>query len=334
MPRAKKEFGYYVASFLSDYLPSVKGCSSRTVASYRDTLVMFIEFMSAGKRGSIVLADISYEAVRSFLEHLESERGNSIATRNQRQAAMCSFLSYVRAREPEMYGQISDALALPRKKAEKPTIAYLTVEEIETLFSSIDDGDPAGLRDKAMIAFLYETAARVSEMTGCLVRQLHFGSSPYVELRGKGGKTRNVPTTDSFVNLIGNYAEAFGVSSGDAHLFTNRYGQPLTQKGAAYVLGKHLAIASEAKPSIAAKHITCHCLRHSRAMHLLEAGVNLIYIRDILGHASVTTTEIYARTNPEIKRKYLAEHSASYSVGEKFSEDEKDDLVKWLKNNF
>ena len=127
---------------------------------------------------------------------------------------------------------------------------------------------------------------------------------------------------------------AFGVTAGDRPLFFNRYGRPLTQKGVAYVLDKRLAAAAESAPSIGRKHVTCHSMRHSRAMHLLEAGVNLIYIRDILGHASVTTKEIYAKTNPELKRKYLTEHSASCSTGGKYTPKEKDDLIKWLRENF
>ncbi|AKT49416.1 hypothetical protein ADJ70_11380 [Olsenella sp. oral taxon 807] len=101
-----------------------------------------------------------------------------------------------------------------------------------------------------------------------------------------------------------------------------------------YVLGKRLAAAAASMPSIGRKGITCHSMRHSRATHLLEAGVNLIYIRDILGHASVTTTEIYAKTNPELKRKYLTEHSATHSTGERYTPEERNDLVKWLKDNF
>ena len=333
MTSTNRDFGYYAPKFLADHLPAKRGCSARTVASYRDAIVLFMEFMAKEGHEPLTLEDVDAEAVESFLDHLESDRGNSVATRNQRQAALNSFLSYVRAREPELYGQLTEALAVPRKKAEKPAIAYLTVAETEALFASIDDTSFDGLRDKAMLAFLYETAARVSELTGCLSCQLRFDSSPYVELRGKGGKVRNVPVGDSFAELLKSYMEAHGVAGGRETLFANRYGQPLTQKGVSYVLDKHLAEASKSMPGISRKKITCHCLRHSRAMHLLEAGVNLIYIRDILGHASVTTTEIYAKANPELTRKYLAEHSASYSASGKYSQQDKEDLIKWLKSN-
>lgn len=202
------------------------------------------------------------------------------------------------------------------------------------LFASIDESDRRGLRDKAMLAFPCETAARVDELCGCLSCQLRFESAPYVGPRGKGGKARNVPVTESFAELVGDYAGAFGIGGGDEPPLANRYGRPLTQKGVAYVLGKRLAAAAASMPSIGRKGITCHSMRHSRATRLLEAGVNLIYIRDILGHASVTTTEIYAKTNPELKRKYLTEHSATYSTGEKYTPEERNDLVKWLKDNF
>lgn len=332
--KRKKGFGYYVATFLSDYLPAKKGCSDKTVESYRDTMVLFIGFMHDRKGKKVRLSDIDVAAVEDFLDGLESERGNSIATRNQRQAAINSFLSYVRTREPELYGQFGDVLDIPRKKAPKPVMAYLTVDEVAALMGSIDDSGRGGLRDKAMVAFLYETAARVDELVGCKACQLRFGSAPYVELHGKGGKARNVPVTQSFADLLSSYMEAFGVQGDDAFLFTNRYGQQLTQKGVRYVLDKHLAAATEAMPSIGRKKITCHSMRHSRAVHLLEAGVNLIYIRDILGHVSVTTTEVYAKVSVESKRKYLEQHSATYSTGDKYTPEEKDDLIKWLKDNF
>ena len=334
MSKRKKEFGYYASTFLSDYLPAKKGCSGKTVESYRDTMVLFIEFMHGRKGKKVRLADIDVTAVEDFLDGLESERGNSVATRNQRQAAINSFLSYVRAREPELYGQFGEVLDIPRKKAPKPVMAYLTVEETAALLGSIDESGREGLRDKAMIAFLYETAARVGELVGCKACQVRLGQSPYVELHGKGGKERNVPVTQSFAKLLGDYMEAYGVEDGDALLFTNRYGQQLTQKGVSYVLRKRLAALAETEPGVGRKQITCHSMRHSRAVHLLEAGVNLIYIRDVLGHASVTTTEIYAKVSVEAKRKHLEKHSATYSTGGKYTPEEKDDLIKWLKDNF
>ena len=334
MGKRKRDFGYYAESFPGDYLAAKRGCSAKTVSSYRDAIVLLIEFMQGRCGERFGLPDIDAASVEAFLDHLESDRGNSVATRNQRQAAVNSFLSFVRMREPELYGQYAAVLGIPRKRAPVPSVAYLTVAEVEALFSSIDESTRQGLRGKAMLAFLYETAARVDELCGCLACQLRLESTPYVELHGKGGKARNVPVTESFAGLVRDYAAAYGVNRGEEPLFFNRYGKPLTQKGVAYVLDKHLAVAAEVAPSIGRKKITCHSLRHSRAMHLLEAGVNLIYIRDILGHASVTTTEIYAKTNPELKRKYLTEHSATYSTGEKYTDEEKDDLVKWLKDNF
>ncbi len=334
MGRRERDFGYYVAAFLADHLPAKKGCSAKTVPSYRDAIVLFVEFMQGRCGEGFGLLDIDADIIGAFLDHLEADRGNSVATRNQRQAALNSFLSFVRMREPALYGQYGAILDMPRKKAPAPSIAYLAVPEVETLFASIDQSSRQGLRDKAMLAFPYETAARVDELCSCLACQLRFESSPYVELRGKGDKTRNVPVTNSFAKLISTYEAVCDIGRNDGFLFVNRYGKPLTQKGVSYVLGKHLAAASAAMPSIGRKRITCHSLRHSRAMHLLEAGVNLIYIRDILGHASVTTTEVYAKTNPELKRKYITEHSAAYSTGKKYTDDEKDDLLRWLKDNF
>jgi site-specific recombinase XerD len=257
----KRDFGYYVSTFLSDYLPAKKGCATKTVRSYRDALVLFIEFMQRRAGKKIALFAIDAATVETFLDYLESERGNSIATRNHRQAALNSFLSFVRTREPSLYNQITEVLEIPRKKASKPTVAYLTVAELETLFASVDESKRTGLRDKTMLAFLYETAARVEELTGCVTCQLRFDSSPYVELHGKGGKMRNVPVTESFAGLVEDYMDTFDMACGNIPLFANRYGQPLTQKGVAYVLSKYLVVAARSAPSIGRKHNTCHSLR-------------------------------------------------------------------------
>lgn len=334
MARNEKDFGYYAASFLTDYLPSKKGCSQKTVASYRDTLVLLIELIEAGGRAPVTFESIDARSVEAFLDHLEADRGNSVSTRNQRQAALNSFFAFVRTREPALYSRLTQAMGVPRKRSAQPKMPYLTVAEVEALFACIDGSTKKGLRDKAMVGFLYEAAARVEELTGCLRCQLRLGESPYVELHGKGRKTRNVPITKGYAELVGAYASAYDVCRDDQPLFVNRCGQPLTSKGVAYVLGKRLEAAAERMPSIGKKRITCHSLRHSRAMHLLEAGVNLIYIRDVLGHSSITTTEIYAKTNPEIKRRLLEEHGASYAVTSRYTQSERDDLAKWLRESF
>ena len=334
MASGKRDFGYYVASFLGDYLRSKRGCSDKTVESYRDALVLLIEFACPNPMRRLDFDDIDREMLEAFLDHLERDRGNSVATRNQRQAALNSFFAFVRTREPSMYAKLTEIMEIPRKKSDRPVIAYLTTAEAEALFASIDDSEKGGLRDKAALSFLYETAARVGEMTGCLACQLRFGGAPYVELHGKGGKARNVPVTDSFANLMRDYMEAFGIGDGPEPLFFNRYGQPLSEKGVTYILRKRLAIAAREMPSIGRKHLTCHSMRHSRAMHLVEAKVNLIHIRDIMGHASITTTEIYAKENPEAMREVVERHSMAYGNGERYTPGEKDDLIRWLKENF
>lgn len=334
MASGKRDFGYYVASFLGDYLRSKKGCSEKTVESYRDALVLFIEFVCPDPARRLDFDDVDREVLEAFLDHLERDRGNSVSTRNQRQAALNSFFSFVRTREPSMYAKLTEMIEIPRKKSDRPVIAYLTVAETEALFESIDDGEKDGLRDKAALAFLYETAARVGEMTGCLACQLRLDGAPYVELHGKGGKARNVPVTGSFAGLMSDYMDAFGIGGGPEPLFFNRYGQPLSEKGVTYILRKRLAVAARDVPSIGRKHLTCHSLRHSRAMHLVEAKVNLIHIRDIMGHASVTTTEIYAKENPEAMREVVERNSMAYGNDVRYTPGEKDDLVKWLKENF
>lgn len=201
----------------------------------------------------------------------------------------------MRARKPVFYSKITQEMGVPRKHSTPPVMEYLTVAEVEALFSSIDDSTKHGLREKAMIGFPLRGGGTRWEAHEFSLLSVEARRRPYVEPHGKGGKTRNVPITRGYEKLIGTYASAFGIGRGEQVLFANRYGQPLTSKGVSYVLEKDLRTATERMPGIGKERITCHSLRHSREMHLLEVGVNLIYIRDVLGHSSVTTAEMYAK---------------------------------------
>lgn len=209
---------------------------------------------------------------------------------------------------------------------------YLTVAAIELLFASFDLENHKDLRDYCVIALMYESGARVSELIGIKVFELRLDAPATVILHGKGGKSRIVPVDPSVAKQIKKYITTYKKERDD-YLFTNSQSKSLTRRGVDYILQKHFTIARANNPSLFPDKVSPHCIRHSRAMHLLENGINIVYIRDLLGHSSVTTTEIYAKANPEIKRKYIEAASHGIIDHRDYNDDQKDDLLTWLRNN-
>jgi site-specific recombinase XerD len=330
-------FSYHITKYFSEYLPLHIGASANTCKSYRDTFVQFLSYLESVRRVSaekIVLETLTAEAVEGFLLHLEETREVSVSTRNQRLAAIHSFIKYLQKKELSCFGQCSDILSVPFKKNPAPAMAWLSIHEMETLFSVPDANSRKGLRHLAMLTVLYETGARVQELIDLTVAHLHlYPDSPSVDLRGKGNRLRHVPIREDVANILSKYLHVYAVVDNCTPVFTNNRGQRLTRTGVQYILNKHIEMARLSHPGMFRQKYSNHSFRHSKSMHLLEAGVNLVYIRDFLGHSSVTTTEIYAKTNPDIKRKIIVENSLTEIVSDNYDEEKRDDLLDWLKNN-
>lgn len=330
-------FSYHVTKYFAEYLPLHIGASKNTCRSYRDAFVQLLEFIE-DTHGidprKIELGTITADGVERFLLHLEENKGVGISTRNQRLAAIHSFFRYLQKKELPCFGQCSEILAVPFKKKPPVIMPYLSIDETRILFSIPDTKSRKGLRDLTILTVLYETGARVQELIDLTPAHLSIdGETPYVELRGKGNKVRRIPIATEVAVILGRYIDAFQVHSGHDSLFSNSQGRRLTRAGVQHIVSKNLALAEQKVPGLSKRKITNHSFRHSKAMHLLEAGVNLIYIRDFLGHSSVTTTEIYAKTNPDIKRKILAGNNLVAGAGNHYDTKEKEDLLEWLKNN-
>ncbi len=328
--------GFYITKFFSEYLPSNLGASINTVKSYRDTFIQFISFFEAKykiKSAKLSFDDITVPSIEGFLLWLEEEKRVSIATRNQRLAAIHSFFKYIQHREPAYFNLCTSILSIGLKKTSVPAISYLSLNEIKLLFSLPNKKIKQEYRDLTMLVILYDTGARVQELIDLKLQQIRLDSKPIVYLQGKGNKTRVVPIGNDTANIIKKYIVDNAITIPTDNLFKNKQQRPLTRAGVNYVLNKYIEIGRKQKPNFFKKTVSPHCMRHSKAMHLLEAGVNLIYIRDFLGHASVTTTEIYAKTNPELKRKFLEENSVSLGVTSKYSKQSKEDLLQWLTKN-
>lgn len=330
-------FSYHVEKYFAEYLPLHIGASANTCKSYRDAFVQLLGYLEADRHvrpDKITLELMTANLVEDFLLYIEETKGVSISTRNQRLSAIHSFIRYLQRKEPACFDRCSAILAVPSKKSPPPSMAWMSVREMEILFSLPDTRGKKGLRDLAMLAILYETGARVQELIDLTVASLHLTpDSLYVELRGKGNKTRRIPIGKDAAMIFTRYIDAFGIKALTASVFTNSRGEKLTRAGVQHIVDKYIAMAKRSHPGLFCRKYSNHSFRHSKAMHLLEAGVNLIYIRDFLGHSSVTTTEIYAKTNPDIKRKIITENAMSGMVAEHYNDEDKADLLVWLKNN-
>jgi site-specific recombinase XerD len=295
-----------VESFFTKYLPRQRGASAHTVRAYRDALKLLLEF-AAQRRGravaSLEVDDLDVDMVASFLDHLETTRSNSTATRNCRRAALRSFFKHLLRHDLDHARQYSQILALPSKKARQRPSSYLEAADVRAIIATPDRRTSAGWRDYALLLFLYNCGARVCEVTAMLWDDLQLTSPRQVRLRGKGRKERLVPlwreTADALHRLRGMSEPQH------RHVFRNRAGQPLTRGGVAYILAKHASTAAQERPRLARERITPHVLRHSCAVALLQSGTDVTVIRDYLGHSSVATTGRYIATNLKMKRDAL-----------------------------
>lgn len=332
----KNDFPFHISKFLVDYLQTQRGASTNTSKTYRDAFVQLLEYLyeTKGLRSDKVgLKDLTPEVITGFLDWIESEKKVTVATRNNRLGAVKSFFRYLSYREPEFLSTCTVILGIRQKKFEPKPMNYLTLDAYKLLLASFNVDDKKQMRDLCIVAVMYESGGRVSEIAG--IRSVDFKSeNPYtLLLHGKGKKTRIVPIDKSVGKLVDRYRQIYKVKE-DEPLFFNTRREPLTREGLNYVLQKYFCMARKNRPEIFPPTISPHCIRHSRAMHLLENNVNLIYIRDLLGHSSVMTTEIYSKANPEIKRIRIEEATKTLlgdNIG--YTEEEKNELLNWLKNN-
>lgn len=303
------DFATFLRRFLTTYLAGLRGCSPNTIASYRDTFKLLIGYYQQERSitpGKLTLEVIDAAAITEFLDWLQVARGNSTSTRNQRMAAIDSFFTWMQAQDPARMACYQDILAIPTKKHDHPAINHLTVEQTRLLLAAPDRATRAGRRDVTLLATLYDTAARVQEFADLRIRDLRLDAPALVALTGKGRKTRRIPLANNTTALLNAYLteqRLDGPGHDDHPVFFNQHHHRLSRGGIAWILRKYQTRVTD--PALAAARLTPHVLRHSRATHLYEGGVALPYIRDILGHVDLSTTEIYARASTEAKRKAL-----------------------------
>lgn len=304
------DFAKYLTEFLSVYLPTQKNVSRNTIRSYRDTFKLLIKYCQEIKQIAIErmpLNDLSKELIVDFLQWLEIERKSSISTRNQRLAAIHSFFRYVQAEEPAGIFHFQKIIAIPIKKTTKTVVEHLTPEAVKLLLEQPEKHTAKGRRDLALISVLYDSGSRVQELIDIRVCDIVLEGPAVITLTGKGNKTRKIPIMKNTASLLQSYLLENKLDKpwkNEYPLFTNSQNHKLTKEGVAHIIAKYVARARKTSTLVPLK-VNAHMLRHSKAMHLLQAGVNLIYIRDFLGHVDLKTTEIYARADTEMKRKAL-----------------------------
>lgn len=304
------DFAKHLTAFFGNYLPGVKNLSKNTILSYRDAfrlLLVFFRDIRGIAPEKLSFKKFNVELVYDFLNWLQNERNCSIATRNQRLIAIHAFFRYVQVHEPEQIFLCQQILQIPTKKYQQPIVAHLSPEQMKALLAAPDSSTHRGRRDMTLLSVLYDTGARVQELCDLCVKDIRLEHPAIITLTGKGRKIRHVPILGTTVELLRIYLKEnkiFLNGNPDAPLFFNQRYSKLTRGGVSHILQKYAESVSEKYPNMP-KIITPHMIRHSKAMHLYQAGVNLIYIRDILGHADISTTDIYARADTESKRKEL-----------------------------
>lgn len=296
----------YVQSYFEHYLRQVRGASPHTIRAYGNSLRLFFTYLAQRTKShfkDLGLDDILAEHVLAFLLYTESGRGNQISTRNCRLASIRSFVEHLLRHDLARAEQYQRILAIPVKRCIRKSIFYLEPEEVHAIINQIAKVDPNNLRDHALILFLYNTGARISEALAVCPRHLHLDRPRQVRLLGKGNKERYCPLWKETAELLRRLISSS--SSADRPIFLNRRGNPLGRDGAAYIISKYACIAAKNEHSLRKKKITPHTLRHSCAVGLLQSGIDLTVIRDYLGHTSISTTNHYVTSNLEMKKKVL-----------------------------
>jgi len=333
----KADFPDYLTSFFSQYLKLQRGLSDNTIASYSDTFLQFFRYCK-DKYGllpdRISFDNLNRDLIYGFCQWLEEEKKSSVKTRNLRLTALHSFFRYVQMQIPEQSALCRDILNIPMKKSDKKPPTHLSDIEVKMLFAEPNIQTIKGIRDLAIMVVLYDSGARVSELTNLKIEDVNLTKTATIRITGKGKKMRLVPVSAETAKIIKAYYKSNRIdySKGDRYLFVNKKGDSLTRPGINYILNKYVRLARKNNPGHFSIHVTAHVMRHTKATNLLLSGVSLIYIRDFLGHSSVVTTEHYAKTNPEFLRKAIEKNSENYMEGlEYYTDSEKDNLSEFLK---
>lgn len=329
------DFSSLLTRYLTHYLPVQRNLSSNTIRSYRDTFKLLLIFCRDVKKYNIArltLSNLDRKCIEDFLLWLTNDRGASASTYNQRLYAIHAFFDYAMAEDPGMMEQCVQILDISHKVAHAPPAQYLTANSLKLLLSMPNTSTRKGRRHLVLLTVLYDTAARVSELTDICMKDVRLESPAVITLHGKGGKIRSVPLMKQTVTLLRDYLAENDIlpqRCPDKPLFWNSHRQKLSRSGVTYILQKYAEMSRGVSPEIPGR-ITPHVLRHTKAMNLVQADVNPIYIKDLLGHADLSTTEIYARADSDAKRAALEKATANLKLPTASAWERDAELIEWL----
>lgn len=323
-----------VTAFFMKHLASERNASPHTTMAYRDSLKLLLKFAAQKRhRGIAALQfdDMNPELILDFLGYLETTRHNSIRTRNARLAAIHSFFRYVQEREPALASGCQRILSIPIKKTTQRVLGYLTEQELESILNQVDRSTPDGERDYLLLVLLYDTGARAQEVINLTPVDFRLSHPHLVRIHGKGRRERLCPLLSKTAQLVSRFLAARGQKNDDNQpVLKNRNGERLTRHGVRYLLLKYLDGARSSMPSLSRRGISPHTLRHTKATHLLQAGVPLITVKDFLGHADIKTTEVYLQIDLEMKKNALKK--AGSPVHSRKNARLPEDLLTWLES--
>jgi integrase/recombinase XerD len=295
-------------TFFIDFLPAQRAMSPHTLRSYRDSLKLLLQFTVGKNQDPSVLTveHLTAERILAFLHHLEATRQNKASTRNVRLAAIHSFFRYLAGQQPQYLEQAQRVLSIPAKRTDTREVQYLEFDEFQAILRTINRTTRDGRRDFALLTLLFNTGGRVSEVVALQASDLRLTPPVSLRLRGKGRKERVCPIWPETARLLREHLEELGIHPDRPEtVFHNHQGRPLTRFGVRVILAKYVRRASQRMPTLKRKRLHPHCLRHSTAVHLLRAGVDVSTIAHWLGHADLNTTNRYLTVDLEEKRDAL-----------------------------
>jgi integrase/recombinase XerD len=294
--------------FFTDRLANQRDASPATVAAYRDAFRLLLVFVADRKKitpADLDFADLDAPTIAAFLTYLETERHNSIRSRNARLAAIHSMFRFAALEHPEHAEVIARVLAIPRKRFERVIVSFLTKDEVQALLAAPDRDTWLGRRNHALLTLAIQTGLRVSELTGLRRADLALSTGPHVRCHGKGRKQRATPLTTNTVTVLRQWLATYPGGGPDSVLFPSRNGTPLSTDTVSWLITKYATAAATRCPSLTGKRVTPHTLRHTSAMFLREAGVDISVIALWLGHESIASTQIYMHADLAVKQRAL-----------------------------
>lgn len=326
-------FAKLLQQFFVDYLGQQKAVSRHTIAAYRDTFQLLLQFAQVAIRKApteLTMGDMNAALILGFLDHLEKARGNSVRSRNARLASIRAFLKYAAHHDFGALATIEQVLAIPMKRHDKPLVGFLSKGEIDAILNAPDASTWTGQRDRAMLALMYNTGARVSEVAVLRLDDLVLGPSSVVHLRGKGRKQRSVPLWRQTAATLRKWVDQDDRRNGSRPLFPSATGKPLTRSSIARRLELAVDKAAVTLPELSKRTVSPHIIRHSTAMHLLQSGVDISVIALWLGHESPITTHVYLSADMAMKEEALLRLQPA-DVG-RARYEAPDNLLAFLKN--